>query len=96
MNQQTPCIADDLSDPLAITALYQRSPSTRKTGSQGPDRDRKDGPASWDERSRPSPTCPRQRPAAVVAPIIEARRHHTAGGAKPRLPILTQRHPQWP
>jgi putative transposase len=46
--------------------------------------------------SRQPNACPRQTPDAVVAAIIEARRHHPTWGAKQLLAILTTHHPQWP
>jgi putative transposase len=96
MDQKTPCIADDLHDRLSITELCQLSHISRKTGYQWIDRSLTYGPAGLDERSRTPNTGPRQPPAAGVAAMIEARRHHPAWGAKQRLAILTTRHPQWP
>jgi putative transposase len=96
MDQKTQFIADDLRDRLSITELCQLDHISRNTGYQWIDRDLTYGPAGLDERSRKPNTCPRQTPDAVVAAIIEARRHHPAWGAKKLLAILTKRHPPWP
>jgi putative transposase len=96
MDQKTQFIADYLRDRLSITELCQLYHISRKTGYKWIDRYLKYGPAGLDERSRKPNTCPRQTPDAVVAAIIEARRHHPAWGAKKLLVILTKRHPQWP
>jgi transposase InsO family protein len=96
MDQKTQFIADYLRERLSITELCQFYHISRKTGYKWIDRYLKYGPAGLDERSRKPNTCPRQTPDAVVAAIIEARRHHPAWGAKKLLAILTKRHPRWP
>jgi putative transposase len=96
MDPKTQFIADYLRGHLSITELCQLYHISRKTGYKWIDRYLKYGPAGLDERSRKPNTCPRQTPDAVVAAIIEARRHHPAWGAKKLLAILTKRHPQWP
>jgi putative transposase len=94
MDQKTQFIADDLRDGLSITELCQLYHISRTTGYTWMDRYLTYGPAGLAERSRKPNTCPRQTPNAVVAAMIEARRHHPAWGAKTRLAILTTRHPQ--
>jgi transposase InsO family protein len=96
MDQKPQFIADYLRERLSITELCQFYHISRKTGYKWIDRYLKYGPAGLDERSRKPNTCPRQTPDAVVAAIIEARRHHPAWGAKKLLAILTKRHPRWP
>jgi putative transposase len=96
MDQKTPFIADYLRDRLSITELCQLYHISRKTGYKWIDRYLKYGPAGLDERSRRPNACPRRTPDAVVAAIIEARRHHPTWGAKKLLAILTKHHPQWP
>ena len=96
MDQKPQFIADYLRDRLSITELCQFYHISRKTGYKWIDRYLRYGPAGLDERSRKPNTCPRQTPNAVVAAIIEARRHHPAWGAKKLLAILINQHPPWP
>jgi transposase len=96
MDQKPQCIADYLRDSLSSTELCQLYHIRRNTGYQWIARYLRYGPAGLDERSRKPNACPRQTPAAVVAAIIEARRHHPTWGAKTLLAILTKHHPQWP
>jgi hypothetical protein len=76
LDQQPPCMADDLRASPAIPGRCQLSPISRTTGAKGIARDLQDGPAGLDERSRTPNPCPRPTPAAVVAAILEARRPH--------------------
>ena len=82
MDQKTQFIADYLRDSLSITELCQLYHISRKTGYKWIDRYLRYGPAGLDERSRKPNACPRQTPDAVVAAIIESRRHHPTWGAK--------------
>jgi putative transposase len=96
LDQKIQFTADDLRATLSITELCQLYHISRKTAYQWLDRYVKDGPAGLEERSRKPGACPRQTPDAVVAAILEARRHHPTWGATKLLAILTTRHPPWP
>jgi putative transposase len=96
MDQNTPFIADDLRDRLAMTELCELYRVSRKTGYTWVARSLTHGPQGLEERSRrPSPS-PRHTPDDVVAAILEARPRHPSWGAKTLVSILRTRHPRWP
>jgi transposase-like protein len=82
MDQKIQFIADDLRATLSITELCQLYHISRKTAEKWLDRYREYSPAGLEEHSRKPGTCPRQTPDAVVAAIIDARRHHPAWGRR--------------
>jgi putative transposase len=96
LDQNTPFIADDLRDRLAMTALCERYRVSRKTGDTWVDRDLTHGPQGLEERSRRPSTSPRHTPDSVVAAILGARPRHPSWGAKTRVSLLRTRHPRWP
>ena len=88
MDQNTPFIADDLRDRLAMTELCELYGVSRKTGYKWLDRYLTPGPQGLEERSRRPRTSPRHTPDDVVAAILEARQRHPSWGAKKLVSIL--------
>lgn len=96
MDQNTPVIADDLRDRLAMTERCALSSVSRKTGYTWGDRALTHGPQGLEERSRRPSTAPRPTPDSVVAALLDARPRPPSWGAQKRASILRTRHPRWP
>jgi hypothetical protein len=96
LDQQRPCLADDLRPPLAIRELGALYGVSRPTGSKWLERSLQPGPLGREERSRQPHASPPYTPRPVVEAFRALRRHHPAWGAQKRLALLQTRHPRWP
>ncbi|HSF29825.1 MAG TPA: integrase core domain-containing protein [Candidatus Tectomicrobia bacterium] len=95
MDQQTPCIADDLRRTRSITELCELDSVSRQTGDTWIERDLTSGPSGLEERARTPCSSPHQTPQHLVDAFIELRGRHPSWGAKKLLSILQKRHPSW-
>ena len=95
MDQRVQFIAAYLRDTLSMTELCNLYQVGRKTGYKWVQRYLRRGPIGLEELSRKPRVSPNQTPDALVAAILEARRHHPSWGAKKLLKILTKKHPRW-
>jgi hypothetical protein len=96
MDQNTPGLADSRRDRLSRTELCARDGVSRQTGDTGVDRALTHGPPGREARSRRPSTSPRHTPDPVVAASLDARPRQPSWGAKPRVSLLSTRHPRWP
>ena len=95
MDQNLPCMADDLRRTRSITALCARYGVSRQTGSKWLERDLTSGPPGLEARAR-TPGCrPKQTPQHGVEAIMEVRGRHPACGAKTLWSLVHPRHPSW-
>ena len=95
MDQNLPCMADDLRRTRSITALCARYGVSRQTGSKGLERDLTSDPPGLEARAR-TPGCrPKQTPPHGVEAIMEVRGRHPACGAKTLWSLVHPRHPSW-
>jgi putative transposase len=95
MDQNIPCMADDLRRTLSIPALCALYGVSRQTGDQWIERSRTAGPPGLEDRSRTPCSRPKQTPPHVVEAIIAVRCRHPSWGAKTLWSILHTRHPRW-
>jgi len=95
MDQRVQFIADYLRDSLSMSELCHLYNVSRKTGYKWVQRYLRRGPIGLEEISRKPRVSPNQTPDALVAAILEARRHHPSWGAKKLLKILRKKHPRW-
>src|SRR5205085_10774762 len=96
MDQKTQFIADFLRHTLSFAELCALYHVSRKTGYKWASRYEELGPSGLEDRSRRPHASPHQTPPELVAPILEARRHHPTWGAKKLLAHLTRRDPDLP
>ncbi|MGH9383206.1 MAG: integrase core domain-containing protein [Vicinamibacterales bacterium] len=98
MDQRTQFIADDQRGLQSVTELAVRFGISRKTAYKWIDRYDEGGPGALPDRSRRPHSCAHATDPAIVAAVLEARRHHPRWGAKKLLRILRNKDPQraWP
>jgi len=98
MDQRKQFIGDYQRGLRPVTELAERFGISRKTAYKWIDRYEDGGPPSLTDRSRRPLSCPHATPDAVVAAVLEARRHHPRWGAKKLLRILRRKAPgtAWP
>jgi len=98
MDQRRQFVADYHRGLLSVRELGDRYGISRKTAYKWVDRYEQAGQPGLADRSRRPHGCPHETASAVVAAILEARRHHPRWGAKKLLRILTRKDPRttWP
>src|SRR5258708_28037148 len=96
MDQRTQFIADDLRDLQTVTELADRFAISRKTAYKWIER--YEAGAGLSDRTRRPHACPHETAPALVAGILEARRHHPRWGAQKLLRMLWRKDPRaaWP
>lgn len=98
MDQRTQFVADYHRGLLSVRELGDRYGISRKTAYKWVARYEQAGRPGLSDRSRRPHGCPHETAPAIVAAIVEARRHHPRWGAKKLLRILTRQDPRetWP
>ena len=95
MDQRVQFIADYQRDLFDVADLARRFGISRKTAYKWIDRYEAAGPAGLADRSRRPAHAPNATAAAIVAALVELRRHHPTWGAKKLRKILATREPTW-
>lgn len=98
MDQRTQFVADYHRGLLSVRELGDRYGISRKTAYKWVARYDQAGRPGLSDRSRRPHGCPHETAPAIVAAILEARRHHPRWGAKKLLRILTRKDSRatWP
>ncbi len=76
-------------------ALARRYGISRKTAYKWIERYEIGGPAGLIDRSRRAAHCPHRTPPAIIAALLEVRRHHPPWGAKKLLKVVSTRQTTW-
>ena len=95
MDQRVQFIADYQRDLFDVADLARRCGVSRKTAYKWLDRYAAGGPSALVDRSRRPTHCPHAISAAVVAALLEVRRHHPTWGAKKLIKVVATRQPTW-
>ena len=95
MDQRVQFIADYQRGEFDLADLARRFGISRKTAYKWIDRYKAAGPEGWVDQSRRPHHCPHETSAAIVAALLEVRRHHPTWGAKKLLKVVSTRHPMW-
>ena len=95
MDQRVQFIADYQRAVFDIAELARRYGISRKTAYKWIERYEIGGPAELVDRSRRPAHCPHRTPPAIIAALLEVRRHHPTWGAKKLLKVVATRQPTW-
>ena len=95
MDQRVQFIADYQRGVFDIAELARRYGISRKTAYKWIERYEIGGPAELVDRSRRPAHCPHRTPPAIIAALLEVRRHHPTWGAKKLLKVVATRQPTW-
>ena len=95
MDQRVQFIADYQRAVFDIAELARRYGISRKTAYKWIERYEIGGPAGLVDRSRRPAHCPHRTPPAIIAALLEVRRHHPTWGAKKLLKVVATRQPTW-
>ena len=95
MDQRVQFIADYQRGVFDIAELTRRYGISRKTAYKWIERYEIGGPAELVDRSRRPAHCPHRTPPAIIAALLEVRRHHPTWGAKKLLKVVATRQPTW-
>jgi transposase len=95
MDQRVPFIADYQRDVFDVAELARRYGISRKTAYKWLERYDSGGPAALADRSHRPARCPHAIPGAVVAALLEVRRHHPTWGAKKLIKVVARRQLTW-
>ena len=87
MDQRVQFIADYQRGVFDIAELARRYDISRKTAYKWIERYEIGGPAELVDRSRRPAHCPHRTPPAIIAALLEVRRHHPTWGAKKLLKV---------
>ena len=95
MDQRMQFIVDYQRDMFDVADLARRFGISRKTAYKWIDRYEAAGPTGLVDRSRRPAQSPNATPTAIIAALVELRKHHPTWGAKKLRKILATREPTW-